>query len=157
VSWTRAENLHLTLFFLGDVTPNRLDRVVSALDATVPLFSSFSMSVEGIGTFGSPRSPRIVWVGVPDPSPVLVDLYGAIVDQLEPLGFEREDRPFRPHITVGRVRAKDRVAELTRELDRATTTGFGVVHVERVVVMQSHLHPQGPVYEVRHVSALKGA
>lgn len=156
VTWTAEANLHLTLFFLGTITRSRLERVCAMADACLAEHPSFALHLVGLGAFGSSRMPRVLWAGVDSPPPALFALHAALEKGLDTLGFEPEKRPWSPHVTLGRVRAPQQVAELTSHLHKATTSEFGCVPVGRVAVMQSHLRSQGPQYEFLHAVPLKG-
>ncbi len=156
VIWTAEANLHLTLFFLGNITRSRVERVCAMADARLDGHDSFTLQIVGLGAFGSPHRPRVLWAGVDSPPPALFALHAALREGLETLGFEPERRAWSPHITLGRVRGPQQVAELTSHLHKATTTDFGCAPVGRVAVMQSHLRAQGPHYELLHAVPLKG-
>lgn len=156
VGWVPEENLHLTLFFLGDVVTPRLPDVASLVSSIAPRHEPCTMSVRGLGFFGSPRHPKVIWAGVADPPPSLLALQADLSGGLEALGFEPDRRGWSPHITLGRVRGPQRVGELTSQIGTATTTDFGCVPVQRVVVLKSTLRTQGPRYELLHAVPLKG-
>ncbi|MFH0878132.1 MAG: RNA 2',3'-cyclic phosphodiesterase, partial [Lentisphaerota bacterium] len=102
-------------------------------------------------------SPRILWAGVEDPSSGLRTLQQDIERGVRELGFKIEDRPFKPHLTLGRVRSGFRADELTSAMAFDKNTNFGVVEVKHVLLMQSQMGHQGVRYTVIHESALKGA
>jgi 2'-5' RNA ligase len=156
VSWVRRENLHLTLQFLGEVSVNRLDQVFQAADAAADTVFPFEFVVEGAGFFGSVRSPRVAWAGVADPPPALHRLQLSVAQQLAEGGFVPGKQKFESHITLGRIRESAQAAELTSQLASANNTAFGVVPVNRLVVLQSHLEPSGVLYSILHESKLKG-
>ena len=104
VTWVRRDNFHLTIQFLGDVTAHRLKRICAASDMAASDVSPFEFMVAGAGFFGSLRSPRIAWAGVPGPPPGLLQLQLSVAQQLAKLGFAGEKRAYRPHITLGRIR-----------------------------------------------------
>jgi len=154
--WVRAENMHLTLFFLGSVERDRLEAVFAAVDAAAAAVEPFSFEVGGLGTFGPRSNPRVLWVGVQEKSGRLSLLYESLAERLEKLGFEREDRPFRPHITLARAksggsRRHPDTVPLGREGEE-----LGRVEARRVVVMRSILEPGGAVYSMLHQSPMKG-
>lgn len=156
VGWVAPQNIHLTLVFLGDVFSAQVPVLAGRLDAIAAEVPPFGYAVTGAGYFGSARSPRVLWAGVEE-EPVLERLQRRVGQVARELGFRLEDRPFRPHLTLGRVRARVRADELTSALASANNTAFGSVSVERLLLMQSHLEHQGVRYSVLHASALKGA
>ncbi|HEB65214.1 MAG TPA: RNA 2',3'-cyclic phosphodiesterase [Chloroflexi bacterium] len=148
VRWVPAENIHLTLKFLGDVSVHNLPLLEDALRAEALGRSAFALSVGGLGAFPSENQPRVLWVGVEAPD-VLMALQRGIESRVERLGYAREKRPFNPHLTLGRVsrsataREVRQVARLLREYK----LGFlGVSEVEAVHLFRSDLRPAGAVY-----------
>jgi len=145
VRWVRPENVHLTLRFLGEVTGEELLRVSSAAQRTAEQAEPFQMVLFGLGAFPTRGSPRVVWVGVQDPVPV-VALERNLSDELERSGWPPPDKPFRAHLTVGRVkspRGKDRLRRLLEENGEASV---GQVRVEHMALIKSELRPAGPIY-----------
>ena len=157
VGWVAPENIHLTLVFLGDVFRSQVEPLANSLDAVAATFISFRYEVAGSGFFGPPRSPRVIWVGVNESASAVTDFQARVMTAVHDLGLKTEDRPFHPHLTIGRVRTRDRVDELTSRLASAKSTRYGSVEVHRLLIMQSHLEHQGVRYSVLRESALKGA
>jgi RNA 2',3'-cyclic 3'-phosphodiesterase len=157
VGWVAPENIHLTLVFLGDVFRSQVEPLANALDAVAAQTAPFRYDVAGSGFFGSPRSPRVLWVGVNEQGHTVAGLQARVAAAVRGLGLEVEDRPFHAHVTLGRVHTRDGVDELTSLLASAKSTNYGSVEVHRLRLMQSHLEHQGVRYSVLHESALKGA
>jgi 2'-5' RNA ligase len=157
VGWVAPENIHLTLVFLGNIFGAQVAPLSEALDEIAAAVPPFRFAVEGAGSFGSARSPRVVWAGVADPEGRLASLQSRIVGVVKELGIRIEEREFKPHLTLGRVRSSYRAGELTSPLASATNASYGSVDVHRLLLMQSHLEHQGVRYSVLHESALKGA
>jgi len=148
VRWVAPQNIHLTLKFLGDVTPANLERLAEALKAEVVSYETFSMSVGGLGTFPNPRRARLIWIGLEAPAALTVLLHG-VEAIAERLGYASEHRPFSPHLTIGRVgqNASGTDLQYLRTALEATTVGtLGTVHVEAVHIFKSDLQPGGSVY-----------
>lgn len=149
--WMRPEDIHLTLKFLGDVPASRMASVSRAVETACRGFDRFAIELVGLGCFPSPRRPRVVWVGVREPTGVLSRLQKAVESTLVELGFEPEGRPFSPHLTLGRVqrkvsqRGRQRLGELIAESDVGL---LGRMTVPSVNVMRSDLRPDGAVYTV---------
>ena len=101
---TAPERVHLTLKFLGEVPPEELPRASSALERVGRQRGPFDATVSGFGVFPSVRRARILWAGIGQGAEELVSLARAVEDLLEPKGFAREDKPFVPHLTLGRAR-----------------------------------------------------
>ncbi len=152
VSWVRPENIHLSLVFLGDVPRDDVPVISSALDAAVHDLPGFSFEVTGIGSFGR-GSPRVIWAGARDCSALTV-VHGAVSDGLRRLGIELENRPYHPHITLGRVRSARGRNALVVALRELPEQEYGMVSVNGIDFMQSTLKPGGAEYAVIHRSAL---
>lgn len=142
-TWTRQGNWHVTLKFMGEVEEARVDDVRDALDAV--RFEPFAMKASGAGAFPSNGKPRVLWVGLEEGAEALTDLTTRVEDALEPLGFTREERPFRPHLTLCRVKRaeKDPWEEVKGELARISWPEFSV---NEFTLWRSVLGPNGPSY-----------
>jgi 2'-5' RNA ligase len=144
VKWEVAEKLHLTLKFLGNVEGGRLQKLTQILKASLQTASAFDLVFQSLGCFPSLASPRIVWIGS-EMKPELRDLSTRIEDACHQLGFEREDRPFHPHVTLGRVKGSRNIRRLTESLKSLTLEPFQV-RCREVCIMRSDLHPTGSTY-----------
>ncbi|MBI4697762.1 MAG: RNA 2',3'-cyclic phosphodiesterase [Nitrospirae bacterium] len=104
VRWVKPENIHLTLKFLGDVEEKNTEKITEILKDICRRFKPFALEIKGMGVFPHPRSPRVLWTGM-DISDTLENLQKEIEDAMTSLGFEREDRRFTAHLTLGRFRS----------------------------------------------------
>ena len=147
VSWVRAENIHVTLKFLGETEEKRLPRVRAALAEAAQGQAAFSLEVEGVGSFGG-RVPRVIWVGVERGAEPLVRLAGRIESVLAQVGFPKERRGFSPHLSLGRVRSPRNAEALLAGLLEARAERFGTVRASSFELMQSEFRPSGSVYTV---------
>lgn len=147
VSWVRAENIHVTLKFLGETEEKRLDRIRPALLEVARGSAPFRIQVSGLGSFGG-RVPRVVWVGVQEGAEPLSRLAKDVEAAMARLGFPREKRGFSAHITLGRVRSAKNAEALLTALTQAETGPLGSVEVNQFELMQSELRPTGSVYTV---------
>lgn len=134
-------NLHLTVKFLGEIDPALVDPVVEALRAVRA--DPFSLTV-GHAVCNPPRRPRVIWCDVADAGESAA-LARQVDDLLAPLGFPRETRPFRPHVTLARV--KEFHPSQCREAERMPREPLGTCRVERIKLKKSTLTPSGPIYE----------
>ena len=157
VGWVAPSNIHLTVVFLGDIFRAQVEPMEAVLSDVAAGTPCFEFSVGGTGFFGPPKSPRVLWVGVQDSSLALGRLQADIAAAVRDFGLKIEDRPFVPHLTLGRVRARDGVDELTSTLALARNTAYGTVNVRRLLLMQSHLEHRGVRYSVIKEMPLKGA
>jgi 2'-5' RNA ligase len=157
VRWIEPENLHYSLKFLGDVELLEIPRVCEAVHRAVADLPPFEITAQGTGAFPDVRRPRTIWLGVGEGSEAMIELNGAVERELAPLGFRREQRRFRPHLTIGRVRgAPHGMNELGRLVEQHADFVGGVVSVDEVIVFSSELGPDGPTYEPLATSTLDG-
>jgi 2'-5' RNA ligase len=156
VSWVKAENIHLSLAFLGDIFPRQVKGMSESLDEIGETCGSFAMEVAGVGSFGAAQKPRVIWAGIEEPPEELIEIQGYVATAAEGLGIPVDKRPFRPHITLGRVRSGRNVDALTSAMASVKNTRHGSVEVRRILLMRSVLKPQGAEYSILHETALKG-
>jgi len=145
VSWTREDGMHLTLKFLGEIDESQAARLRESLAGIAAATASFGLSVRGTGAFPPGRPPRVLWVGVEAPSG-FAELQASVEAAAASVGIAPEDRPFHPHLTLGRVRAPGGLQPLLAELERAGGTEFGVMTARALVLFQSVLKPTGAEY-----------
>jgi 2'-5' RNA ligase len=155
LAWVREPLLHLTLKFLGEQPAERVDDIQSALAGVAGRHRELLMTLGGIGAFPNFRRARVVWIGVGH-DPRLEFLHHDIEVACEALGFEVEGRPFRPHLTLARVKqplAEERARKLSREAKRADyRTDFIVRSID---LMRSDLSAEGPAYTTLVSAALR--
>jgi 2'-5' RNA ligase len=145
VRWVRPENIHLTLRFLGEVSEEELERISrtarNAAEKAVP----FRVVLGGLGAFPTARSPRVVWVGVEDPEP-LVSFENELTRELARIDWPPPDKAFRPHLTLARVKSSRGKGRLTRLLEGNRSATVGEIQVEHLALIKSELRPTGPIY-----------
>ncbi|MEN6479208.1 MAG: RNA 2',3'-cyclic phosphodiesterase [Anaerolineales bacterium] len=157
--WVSPANLHLTVKFLGDVDGARLPEIYATVDTVADNYGPLTLTLSELGCFPHERQPRIVWAGITEPSGQLQRLAEQLDLALSSLGYARESRPFRPHLTLARVNERaprDQVAALGQaamsyQLEPRTMVA------RAVAVVRSDLRPQGPLYTDLHLAALSGA
>lgn len=148
VRWVPAENIHLTLKFLGDVSLVNIEMLKKLLKAVVPPHPSFEISVGGLGAFPKIHNPRVIWIGLEVP-PDLIVLQHSIEVETARLGYAQEERPFSPHLTLGRVSRNASPAEIHKlgEALDAFKVGFlGAARVGEIHLYRSDLKPGGAIY-----------
>jgi 2'-5' RNA ligase len=142
--WTRPEGVHLTLKFLGEISDQQVAQVTNPLKELGPL-ATFSAEVKGFGFFPDSHRPRVFWAGVVTP-PNLVALAEQVEHAMEKLGFLREDRPFRPHLTLARFKVPRPQPALQSHLERLGEISLGSFEVSEFFLFESKLSPQGAEY-----------
>jgi 2'-5' RNA ligase len=145
VRWTRKENLHITLKFLGDVRRDGIPHLIESLKETAAQRDAFNVTVQGLGAFPSAGRPRVLWAGIAEGTHKLESLAAAVEGTLRPLGFGNEER-FSGHITLGRLRRPE-PALWFREWSAQERMEPLKVRVESFWLMKSTLTPAGPRYE----------
>lgn len=148
VRWVPASNIHLTLKFLGDISPSSVDMLAQMLRAEADSCLAFDFTVGGLGSFPNSKRARVLWVGVQAPAG-LEALQRGIESACARLGYESDPRPFSPHLTLGRVR--DHIAasdqqKIQKTLEEAKIDSLGTARVDSVHLYKSDLKPGGSVY-----------
>jgi RNA 2',3'-cyclic 3'-phosphodiesterase len=146
VAWVAPDNLHVTLKFLGAVPETRIESVAGALRDAGLAVRSFEARIRGLGAFPSIGRPRVVWAGVTDGASEMTELARRVDIALTALGFVPEERPFSPHVTLGRMRRPEGNGALTDALERATARDYGRIQVPSAFLMRSQLGPRGARY-----------
>lgn len=147
VRWARPGGTHLTLKFLGEIDDPQAGQVTEALENVARRHKPFGLRLEGTGAFPTERNPRVLWVGV-TAGPELTELQDDLERALEGLGFGREERPFKPHLTLGRVKGRARLDRAMAELEARRQDDLGVMTVRKIALFESRLHPQGAEYRI---------
>jgi 2'-5' RNA ligase len=157
VRWVPTDNIHLTLKFLGDVSPVNIEMLSQMLSVEVTQHQVFEMNFGGLGAFPNPRRPRVIWVGIQAPD-ALEALQRGIEAAAAKLGYPAEKRPFSPHLTIGRVKqnAGSGGAQKVRQALEDTQIGsLGSAQVTGVHLFKSDLKPTGAVYTKLFSAPLK--
>lgn len=144
ISWVKPANIHLTLRFLGDVAAERQAELRACVERIAAQYAPFPLAVGSTGVFPNTRNPRVFWVGVKGSTEQLLPLQKGLETELRAAGFGKEDKPFSPHITIGRAR-QGGAREVSEALDR-TSFPDTALPVEEIIVMRSDLKPTGPIY-----------
>lgn len=135
-------NLHFTLQFLGEISKEMTQKISQSLQTIE--FSSFDVNLKEIGAFPKPKFPRVIWIGTDESGGnMLIQLSKKVEKTLEPLGFF-SDKPFKPHITVFRIKKK--IGDISGELEDNKMVNFGTQNVSNIKLKKSVLSPNGPVY-----------
>lgn len=150
IRWVPPENVHLTLKFLGEVAEERVREVCAAVDGAAAGVGPFEMTVSRFGAFPSLRRPQVVWVGV-ELEATLQSLQESLEEALAALGFPREERAFRPHLTLGRARKRVSSNEFRGLDDLVKHLEYrDAFQIRSLDVMRSRLMPTGAIYDVVH-------
>ena len=148
VRWVPAKNIHLTIKFLGDVSISSQGMLTQALQAEASRHPAFDVSVGELGVFPSLRRPHVVWIGVEAPQE-LATLQHGVEAEMARLGYAPEDRPFSPHLTLGRVArnaSSEEIRRISDVLGKSKVGFLGAFRVQSVYLYRSDLQPGGSVY-----------
>ena len=146
IRWVRPENIHLTLKFLGDIKAADTEKVAIAVSESVTGYPPISLAVKGIGVFPGIKRPRVIWLGVSNQLDVLTTFQKTLDEKLEAIGFPKEKRPFRGHLTLGRIKSKIDPKKLNDALKEFTRFESEHFLADRIILYKSDLKPNGPVY-----------
>lgn len=150
MKWAEPENIHLTVKFLGEITPEQLSEVTGILTECCKGVKPFAITLKGVGAFPSASRPQVVWVGAEptdaESADALKRLADGLEEWLETIGIPREARAFKPHLTLGRIKGPKGSDRLATAIGEMAGRLFGEMLVEDVVLIQSRLSPGGPTY-----------
>ena len=153
VRWVRTDLIHLTLEFLGEVAVEQLDALGAAVEGVSPL----ALRAAGAGQFPPRGRPRVIWIGFDEPTGALLALQKAVADATVPFAEKVETRPYRPHLTLGRVRTGGDLHRLSAAVADMADSRGPEFDADEIVVIQSTLSPQGPTYSPLSRVRLVGA
>ena len=149
VRWTDPRGTHLTLKFIGETDERRLPDMQRALAESAATHAPMGLALGGVGVFPNRRRPRVIWIGLEDADSGLANLQASVERAMGRLGLPPEERPFSPHLTLGRVRdgasARD-YDGIAAALADATPLPAATLHVGELSLMRSVLRPDGPEY-----------
>lgn len=159
VRWVNPNGIHLTLQFLGDTPLDKLPAIQDALAVVAQNASACTFTVGGLGCFPNLRRPRVVWVGVQEPSGRLAALQDAVEEAMAHFGYVPEGRGFTPHLTLGRVQRHTSNREVAQVGEAVTGTPVGQlaeITADRFALIRSVLKPTGAEYTTLAEFPLKG-
>ncbi len=144
--WVKYGNIHLTLKFLGDTKATKLELIGTVIQEIARKYSPFTISLAGIGAFPNSRKPSVIWTGIDKGKDEISKLANEIESAMEKLGFPKENRPFKPHLTIGRVREINHPSEMIKALENPNVGEIGEFTVDRIDFIKSQLNPKGSIY-----------
>ncbi|HEY0005126.1 MAG TPA: RNA 2',3'-cyclic phosphodiesterase [Pyrinomonadaceae bacterium] len=144
-SWDRAEKLHLTIKFLGEIEPYRVQLLEQAAERVGSEAEPFELVLEGTGAFPPRGLPKVLWLGIKDPAGALLGLQRSLEETCAAAGFPRETRPFHPHLTLARLRTPHGARRLAT-LHMKTLFQPARFPVTDLLVIRSELGPGGSRY-----------
>ena len=146
IAWTRAGSQHITLKFFGDVPTEDIDAIGRSVQNRLQAGWSVNLKIAGLGLFPDARKPRVLWCAAAGDVAKLAALQKQLDNDFAPLGFAPETRPFRPHLTLARIREPQTVRGLNEALEGQADFFTGQFNVHELILFQSRLRPEGAVY-----------
>ena len=146
IRWVEPENIHLTLKFLGNIHASAIEQITSSLFEAVRGFDPIPLTVRGVGSFPGIRRPRVVWLGLGGEKNILSKLQIRVESEMEKLGYPRERRPFKGHLTLGRVKSKVDPKRFSKALINHSNVESETFLADTIILFKSELKPDGAVY-----------
>lgn len=146
IRWTKPGSVHLTLKFFGSISDRDIEHINKLLKDSVKGFKPFAIAAEKVGVFPNARQPRVLWLGITSGDDTLMTLQKQIDDDLHSIGFPREERAFRPHLTLGRTKAHRGIEGLSTVLEEFKDFKAGGFPAQGLTLYRSDLRPEGPIY-----------
>lgn len=147
IRWVKPENIHLTLKFIGEISPEKKNQLVDGIRNTGFQSAPISLHISGFGKFGPGESLNIFWAGI-DPIPPLKQVYDRIENTLAGMEIQRETRPFKPHITLGRNKKNFNFKSILALIDRYRDVSIARFELGGFQIFESTLTPEGPIYSI---------
>ncbi|MBF0224803.1 MAG: RNA 2',3'-cyclic phosphodiesterase [Desulfobacterales bacterium] len=155
ISWVNIENIHITLKFLGDINIDAIDKIKEAIKITAKQISPFSLKLKEIGVFPSVRKPRVIWLGISENVKKLITLNEILEDNMEKIGFSKEEKQFKAHITMARVKEIKSYEEIANAINSVSAPESESFMCDKLILFQSTLKPTGAIYNKIIVEPLK--
>ncbi len=154
--WVPAANLHITLWFLGEVDDARVDSTMRAFDRPFDE-AAFDVALSGLGAFPPSGLPRVLWLGLSAGVDSLARVHAELATRLEPIGHKRERRAYSAHLTIARVKdvARGTTGREIRSILQARPVDAGICRIENVTLFRSRVSSKGAIYEVLQRVRLK--
>ncbi len=153
VKWVNPENIHLTLKFLGSISLELIAEIKKILEELAREHRAFQLEVKNLGAFPKIEYPRVIWVGIERGSEHSINLVRDLEQRLIKVGFLPEKRPFKPHLTLGRVRSSRKRNQL-RELLQSVKLTPKTMQAEKLTLFKSTLTASGAIYEPLYSTSL---
>jgi len=150
VRWVKSSSIHLTLKFLGNIHPAQVDDIALAVSREIRDDSPITLRAAGLGAFPNQRKPRVIWIGMEGEVQRLSRIQARVENAVEPLGFAREKRPYRPHLTIGRVKDRRRLQSLVEAMASLDVPEFNSFDADEIILYKSDLRPTGAIYTKLH-------
>lgn len=148
ISWVRPQGIHLTLKFFGDIGREDIGSISGVVAGHAGNSRAMKLDIQGLGVFPNSRRPRVLWIGVGGETAKLIGLQQAIDGGLEACGFKKEERPFRAHLTLARIKSPQGLAGIDGMLTEKGHEAAGSFEAKGLTLFKSDLTPRGAIYTV---------
>ena len=146
IGWTRPEGIHLTLKFFGNISENDISNITMVIENHVNRIKPLALNAGNLGVFPTLARPRVLWLGVGGDVEPLAGFQKSIDSALQDFGFEGENRPFRPHLTLARIKDPKSVIGLAKIMEKSDNYEAGHFHAGGITLFKSQLSPKGAIY-----------
>jgi 2'-5' RNA ligase len=146
MNWAKPESWHITLFFLGDTPESAIVLLQQLIEESFKTVKQFSTQLSGTGVFPNLANPKVLWLGLENLQPLMLP-YARLSDLLQQNGFSFDDKPLKPHLTLARIKSLENRTSFESLLKQYRQFNFGTIAINRAVLFESILSPQGPVYK----------
>lgn len=154
LKWAKPENWHVTLIFLGSTPESAIPLLQNLIENSFDSIPAFRTELSGLGVFPNTAHPKVLWIGIQDIS-VLMPSYLKLLELLLKHGFTLENKPLKPHLTLGRIKNSSGNAVFTMLIEEYCKTNFGTVEVGQIILYESISSSEGPIYKPLFVKDLK--
>ena len=148
ISWVRPEGIHLTLKFFGDMAAEDLQPISEVVSGQAAGTRPLHLNIKGLGVFPGIRRPRVLWLGVGGEVARLIALQGVLDQGFETCGIKKEERPFRAHLTLARIKSPQGLSGLDKVLEEKEAESVGSFEAKGLILFKSDLTPKGAIYTV---------
>lgn len=146
IRWVRPEGIHLTLKFFGAISESDVANISQAVKNTTSDVKPFTLGIRRVGAFPDVKRPRVLWLGMDGDVEILIRLQKKVDAELQTYGFEKEERSFKPHLTLARIREPRGVIGLAKIMEKSEGYAAGSFSVAGLNLFKSDLTPKGAVY-----------
>ncbi len=146
--WVKPDNAHITIKFFGEISEGEIELIKQEIDRGISGVANFDISIEKLGVFPEyGRNPRVVWAGIKF-GDEMEKLYNELNKRFSKIGFPREHREFKPHLTLCRIKSSSGLSGLKKGIAENENHFFGKITVDQIILHKSELTPNGPIYSI---------
>ena len=144
--WVKVENIHITIKFLGDIKITDVGKIIRSITLAAKKSKPITLSVKGAGVFPRVKRPRVIWAGITGEVSALFDLQNRVEENLEAIGFPKEPRPFKGHLTIGRIKGETDAKKLVNAMEQFKGFESESFMADHIFLIKSELKQSGAVY-----------